>query len=77
MAYAAALAILDNLHLPSLDFELSLQGGSGSGYYSFADMLDRGGVGSGGFSGSMSIPEPATIILLGFSGLALIRPRRR
>lgn len=73
---SAALAILDNLKQPSLDFELSLQGGSGPGYFSFADMLDGGFSGSGGFSGAMSVPEPTTIALLGLGGLALIRKRR-
>ena len=73
---SAALAILQNMQLPSLDFDLSFQGGSGPGYYSFADMLDRGGMGAGGFSGAMSVPEPATIALLGISGLAILRRRR-
>ena len=57
---SAALAILESMGLPSLDFELSLQGGSGPGYYSFADMIDGGFSGSGGFSGALSVPEPAT-----------------
>jgi hypothetical protein len=74
---SAALAILEHLGFPSLDFDLALSGGSGVGYRSFADMLDRGGLGSGGFSGAMSVPEPATIILLGLSGLELLRRRRR
>ncbi len=73
---SAALEILENLGVTSLDYDLSFTGGSGSGYKSFADMLDRGGIGSGGFSGSMSIPEPATIALLGLSGLTLVRKRR-
>lgn len=74
---SAALAILDDLQQPSLDFELSLQGGSGPDYFSFADMLDGGFSGTGGFSGAMSVPEPTTIALLGFGGLALIRKRRQ
>ena len=73
---SAALAILENLQLPSLDFELSFQGGSGPGYYSFAQMLDGGFSGSGGFSGAISVPEPATIALLSLGGLALARKRR-
>jgi len=73
---SAALAILTNMKQPSLDFELSLQGGSGPGYFSFADMLDGGFSGGGGFSGAMSVPEPMTIALLGFGGLALIRKSR-
>lgn len=73
---SAALALLESLKLPSLDFELSLQGGSGSGYTSFAQMLDGGYLGSGGFSGAMSVPEPTTLGLLGLGGLALLRKRR-
>jgi hypothetical protein len=73
---SAALAILEQLGFPALDFDLAFSGGSGVGYSSFADMLDRGGLGSGGFSGAMSVPEPATILLLGLSGLAILRKRR-
>jgi hypothetical protein len=73
---SAALAILENMRLPSLDFELSLQGGSGPGYYSFAQMLDGGYTGTGGFSGAMSVPEPTTVALLALGGLALARKRR-
>jgi hypothetical protein len=73
---SAALAILNNMKQPSLDFELSLQGGSGPGYYSFADMLDGGYSGGGGFSGAMSVPEPTTIALLACGGLALLRKCR-
>jgi hypothetical protein len=71
-----ALALLEAMKNPSLDFELSLQGGSGPGYYSFAQMLDGGHTGGGGFSGAMSVPEPTTIALLAFGGFALIRRRR-
>ena len=60
-----------------LDFELSLQGGSGTNYRSFAEMLAGGYVGGNGFSGAMSIPEPATIALLGLGSLALLRKRKR
>jgi len=74
---SAALALLTQMKNPSLDFELSLQGGSGPGYFTFAQMLDGGHSGGGGFSGAMSVPEPATIALLAFGGLALIRKGRR
>jgi hypothetical protein len=60
-----------------LDFELSLNGGSGTNYRSFAEMLSGGYAGGNGFSGAMSIPEPATIALLGFGSLALLRKRRK
>jgi len=60
----------------ALDFELSLQGGSGAGYYSFADMVDGDHTGTGGFSGAMTVPEPATMCLLALGGLSLIRRRR-
>lgn len=66
----ATLALLEHLQLPSLDLELSLQGGSGPGYSSFADMLD------GGFSGAMSVPEPTTIALLTMGSVVLVRGRR-
>jgi hypothetical protein len=73
---SAALATLTNMRQPSLDFDLSLQGGSGPGYFTFAQMLDGGFSGSGGFSGAMSVPEPATLALLAFGGLAVLRKRR-
>ena len=62
---------------PALDFELSLQGGSGPGYTSFAQMLDGINQGSGGFSGARSVPEPATRSLIGLGGTALLRMRRK
>ena len=73
---SAAFAHLTQMKNPSLDFELSLQGGSGPGYFTFAQMLDGGHTGGRGFSGAMSVPEPTTIALLTFGGLALIRKRR-
>jgi hypothetical protein len=73
---SAALALLASRRQPSLDFELSLQGGSGPGYFTFAQMLDGGYSGSGGFSGAMSVPEPTTIALLALGGLAAFRRRR-
>ena len=72
---SAALAVLNNMRKPSLDFELSLHGGNGPGYASFAGMLDGSHVGRGGFSGAMSVPEPATVVLLGLGGLAFLRRR--
>ncbi|MBN1806086.1 MAG: PEP-CTERM sorting domain-containing protein [Sedimentisphaerales bacterium] len=60
-----------------LDFELSLNGGSGTNYLTFAEMLAGGYAGGNGFSGAMSIPEPATIAMLGLGALALLRKRRK
>lgn len=60
----------------ALDFELSLLGGSGTGYYSLSEMLAGNYTGSGSFSGAMTIPEPATIAMLGFGALAFIRKRK-
>lgn len=74
---SGALDLLSYLSNPSLDFDLSLQGGSGSNYHSFAAMIDGGFSGTSGFSGSMSVPEPTTIALLGFGSLVLARRRRR
>ncbi|OHB66480.1 MAG: hypothetical protein A2Y76_03490 [Planctomycetes bacterium RBG_13_60_9] len=73
---SAALQLLDHMGQQTLDFELVLNGGSGPGYYSFAQMLDEGHLGHGGFSGAMTVPEPATLALLGFGGLTLIRKYR-
>jgi len=74
---SAALNSILYTQTQGLDFELSLQGGSGTNYRSFAEMLAGGYVGGNGFSGAMSIPEPATIALLGFGSLALLRKRRK
>ncbi len=74
---SAALNSILYTQTQGLDFELSLQGGSGTNYRSFAEMLAGGYAGGNGFSGAMSIPEPATIALLGFGSLALLRKRRK
>jgi len=74
---SAALNMILYSQTPGLDFELSMQGGSGTNYRSFAQMLAGGYVGGNGFSGAMSIPEPATIALLGLGSLALLRKRKR
>jgi hypothetical protein len=73
---SAALSAIIKSGTKSLDFELSLQGGSGTNYHTLTEMLAGGYVGGNGFSGAMSIPEPATIALLGFGSLALLRKRK-
>ncbi len=73
---SAALSAIVNSGTSTLDFELSLQGGSGTNYRSLTQMLAGGFVGGNGFSGAMSIPEPATIALLSLGSLALLRKRR-
>jgi hypothetical protein len=73
---SAALNMILYTQTPGLDFELSLQGGSGTNYRSFAQMLAGGYVGGNGFSGAMSIPEPATIALLGIGCFTLLRKRK-
>lgn len=71
------LNAIAKMGLATLDFSLSLQGASSEKYSSLADMLSRGYCGMGGFSGSITIPEPATIALLGLGSLVLLRKRRR
>ena len=73
---SAALSKIINSGTMALDFELSLQGASGTNYYSLSEMLAGGYSGGNGFSGAMSIPEPATIALMGLGALAFIRKRR-
>ncbi|GEM_PF-355819 len=73
---SAVLNAILNSGTMALDFELSLQGGSGTNYYSLSEMLAGGYSGGNGFSGAMSIPEPATIALMGLGALAFIRKRK-
>jgi len=73
---SAALNMMLYTQTYGLDFELSLQGGSGTNYRTFAQMLGGGYSGGNGFSGAMSIPEPATIALIGLGSLALLRKRK-
>jgi hypothetical protein len=56
------------------DFELSLQGGSSTG---FKNMLDAGRAGSDGFSGAMTIPEPGTFLLLGLGVFGFLQQSRK
>jgi len=73
---SAALDAIFKSGTTALDFELSLQGGSGTNYHTLTEMLAGGYSGGNGFSGAMSIPEPMTIALLGLGSLALLRKRR-
>jgi len=73
---SASLKTLLNSGTDILDFELSLLGGSGTNYTSFSEMLAGNKTGSGGFSGAMTIPEPATIALLGLGALAYFKKRK-
>jgi len=74
---SAALDAIVKSGTTALDFELSLQGGSGTNYHTLLQMLAGGYSGGNGFSGAMSIPEPTTIALLGLGSLALLRKKRR
>jgi hypothetical protein len=73
---SAVLNAIINSGTSTLDFELSLLGASGTNYSSLSEMLAGGYTGSGGFSGAMTIPEPATIALMGLGALAFIRKRK-
>lgn len=55
-----------------LDFQLGLTGGTGG---DFANMLADNLAGSDSFTGSMTVPEPATVALLGI-GMMIIRRKR-
>ena len=69
-----AIAAMAN---PKLDFDLSLNGAIDYPLYTtFVGMLEGGYIGGDSLSGSMTIPEPATIALFGLGGLALLRKRR-
>ena len=73
---SAALDAIFKSGTTALDFELSLQGGSGTNYHTLTEMLAGGYSGGNGFSGAMSIPEPTTIALLSLGSLGLLRKRR-
>ncbi len=77
MLGSAALDLINLLNTPSLDFELSLVGGSDNAYHSFSQMIDGGHSGNSGFSGAISVPEPATLALLGMGAMALSRRRQK
>lgn len=55
-----------------LDFDLVFSGAT----FGFQNMLENNLIGSDNFSGSITIPEPATLMILGIGGLALLRKRK-
>jgi hypothetical protein len=73
---SAVLNAIINSGVATLDFQLSLLGGSGANYTTFSEMLAGDKTGSGGFSGAMTIPEPATLALLALGSLAFLRKRK-
>jgi hypothetical protein len=73
---SAVLNAIINSGVGALDFQLSLLGGSGTNYTTFSEMLAGDKTGSGGFSGAMTIPEPATLALLALGSLAFLRKRK-
>jgi hypothetical protein len=73
---SAVLSAIADSGVATLDFELSLQGGSGTNYHSLTEMLAGGHEGGNGFSGAMTIPEPATIALLSLGSLVWLRKRK-
>ena len=56
-----------------MDFELSLQGAPQKG---FQHMLEHGLPGDDGFSGTLTIPEPATLMIMGLAAAASFLRRR-
>ena len=73
---SAVLSAIANSGLTTLDFEISLQGASGTNYHSLSEMLAGGFTGGNGFSGAMTIPEPTTIAMLALGSLAMWRRRK-
>lgn len=70
---SAALNAIANYGPGVLDFDLVLSGAPPEG---FQYMLANGMTGQDNFSGTMAIPEPATLMALGLGALALLRKRK-